>query len=177
MEVVFTLTPEDMRVFRGQDNAPFARNMLWTFMIWMGAAGAFLWYITFGARQAWRVSSLPMLIGMGFSALGATLAAVALGIIIRRNHLNNREGVPDGMRDPITVSINAGHMYRTDSTGETFSNWKTLHSIRDLPAHFMVYLYDGSAALIIPKRAFATPEDARSFYETAYAYWKDAQAA
>ena len=175
MEVTYTLEPADMRAFRKYGRPPANQAFLAGLTVWLGAAAVFLWSVTFGTRPIWRGFSGPLTLGLVVSDLAVSVAAVLLASVLWRNTRPEADAVPPAWREPITVAINAGHIYRKDATGEVFTPWRALHSIKDTPERFFVLLHDGNTGFIVPKRAFESPDDAQAFYEAAYGWWNDAR--
>lgn len=63
----------------------------------------------------------------------------------------------------------------TEGVGTTRITWSHVHDVGDTRSHLLIYWRAGASTLI-PKAAFASPEAAEEFFQTAQRWWRAANA-
>ncbi len=77
-----------------------------------------------------------------------------------------------------TVTISRAGLLQTTPQRESFSTWRTWEDVRNTPSYILFCTIKQHVALIVPKRAFETPEQADHFAAVTKRYWEvDAQQA
>ena len=177
MEVTFQLTPQDLRhlekyvarcdrVARGVGAA--VGLILGALMIvlqeslkWRGRPFSLpLWWqrgsAPFSSPNFWR--ALPFM-------LPALLIPLLFFFVMRRLQKRELQRQPL-MNAPLTLRLEKAHLFAADGSGEARTRWKAIKKI-DGDAQAFYFFLDNNSAHLVPRRVFATPAGAETFFETA----------
>lgn len=165
MDVTFTLTSEDhsqlMRLPWG--------NPRFLFGLALGAGGA-------GFTVGFAAAAKGGFTFLGSFAIACVVTAIMLPLII----WNRRWGAKKwAVKNPAyssqtTVEISSQGARVKNSAGDTLVAW---HDVRRVAAEgsYIYFARRFPNSIIIPERAFKTPDEARSFLRSAISYWESAK--
>ena len=173
MTVTYTLTEDDfVYLFK---NA-WRQGMTWGQYVITGISLVVLVGILLSNFSIIRTLGSPsdpyLLIPFGLIALGILSTVLVEPVILRR--YIKRIGLTIGQYDQRTIRINAAYFEQITPVTETKAQWKSLVRIVDEKnyIHFLTSPTPYMVGYYIPKRAFATPDQAQLFFQTATAYWQ-----
>jgi hypothetical protein len=84
-----------------------------------------------------------------------------------------RERAPKGNLGPHQISVSSDGLHEVTEYGEGRLKWSGVSDLEETPDHIFIYT-GAAAAYIVPKRAFASPEQSRAFLEAVRSYWQAA---
>lgn len=132
---------------------PFSLQLLWN-----------QWSAPFSSPNLWR--AWPFM-------LPALLVPLLFFFVVR--YLQKRELQRQPLLNaPMTIRLEKAHLFAADGSGETRTRWQAIKEIgSDLQAFY--FFLDNSAAHLVPRRAFATPAEAETFFQAAQRFHAEAQ--
>jgi hypothetical protein len=177
MDAEYTLTEDDfLKLHLHAETVIPALRWRYRMFRWGIPVGAVIYGIGFTAMVFKGPSSLSdKILGLIFLGMALLLLAGA-----HKLHVSlNRWSVRTQMRarqhsllsEPLRMMLLPDQVYITTRTSHSSYKWGAILNITESPTHFFFWISQRDA-LIIPKRAFATPEEARLFGETAR-YYRD----
>ena len=165
MEIRFFLKREDIWHFNIYIYTHQRRRTLWLLL------GIYVFFILFASLSIYLsfslVTALPWL---------AALIILPLFIVYRIRRAASQGA---GWGGEHVVSITPEGMIEKTDQGEGIRNWSAIKTI-DQDTYNLYFIVNASSssivmARIIPKRAFATPQDAEMFLSQARQYWMGVQ--
>ena len=73
-----------------------------------------------------------------------------------------------------TIKLSAEGLFQSQASGDFLYRWPYLFAVIDDAAHIFL-LINRNTAVVVPKRAFASEQEAQQFFETARDYWQQNQ--
>lgn len=164
MKVTFTLTPEDIYQF-GK-------------FVQFRSTRAKLGFLSIPIT--WGVIASATAIGAALSLISVVVAGLwwfAIGVIavyVTLKGSGRRRFATDGLRmRERNVSIGEQGVHDATEISDEFFAWKAFLEITQSRNQFYLFI-DRYEAVVVPKRAFPSPEQAQQFFETAMSFWKAA---
>lgn len=167
MKVTYENTREDLRAL---DRHVRGVHPAYRRSLWLHTAIAVL----FGIVEMLRRPDLPMV----RRALGFAVAASALWVFLfvfsrlagyLLSTIGRRQKGFEGLFCEHTVAIDPEGITETTHLGETRASWRGIYRVDSTADHILIYLQPGLAH-IIPRRSFASPDEADQFFRTAAGY-------
>lgn len=168
LSVTFEIIPADMRAFQrhARRMMPEVRRIKWI-MIILPAVIAFHLVAVEWASDILQVRIVVFLIIFGggwlFMAVSSRLMDW-LVMAVRPNH----SGL-NGILCEHTLTIDPEGLTEVTPVNEGRHYWKGVHRVDSTPEHILIYIQPAMAH-IIPRRAFASPEQADLFFRAAAGY-------
>lgn len=166
MEVTYQLEREDYRLFQEilSKVLPFWRRFNLPF---------FFFLFVLVALEQWKPSGLTAMM------IGFLSGAVFTGVLVlsnawgRRMNFQNSVDFQPGAIGLHTILLHPGGFDIQSSTMRTSVEWSKVTQFGQ-SKKLVVFFVGSRFGFIVPKRAFATPEQAQTFLETVQAYRKSA---
>jgi YcxB-like protein len=151
-KVTFSVTPEDLFRFKWHHllhRYPYLLGGYYLLII------AFAFYTAFTAWQG----SLPM--ALTFALFAAVFAPVVFRWLLRKQAQRTFRSIPAQTRQS-TIELSRVGIRQSGEYGEGTFHWTALYRVVGTPEQIALYLHR-HMAIIIPRRAFPTPEAADAF--------------
>lgn len=169
MQVTFSLTAQDIptwrKFYRRRRSEYFEGMGLWLYM--------FTLPVGFFAVPLAIFAALYFLGSDSGAILWITLASAAFWgptyWTIRRRRWE-RKALGGWLERQWTIGVTAESVTYASSAGAGSYSWSSFADIGENSAYFFFFT-NGGGVLLIPKRAFASVEEARAFADTAISYW------
>lgn len=162
--VTFTLAPEDI--------ARFARFTMWHLP---GSR----------AQTVGYAAGIPVLLGAGAlvvtrdwplalaaAVIGGVVFVLSFGNSIAAATLRRARQSPDALT-PQTITISPRGFHQTLWSSAGTIQWSGFRDILT-GADCILFMRSARSAILVPRRAFASPAEADAFYELARQYWREA---
>ncbi len=172
MEITYTLTPDDVVAFHRFQvrHSPAWRRSILT-GIGTGVISAAVLFIIFRGWESWINAVFPV----AFPIVYIALYPISVYLGVGRSGLNMvRDGKNKGLWGPHALAIDESGVRESTEVGESSVKWQGVERVAASPSH--LYIFTGSnAAHVIPRRAFAEPQQADQFFHQAQAYFESAR--
>jgi YcxB-like protein len=163
--VHFRLTPEDSMRFRLAHGC-FYWRIIGLFVVLVLALYMEIWQAVSGQATAHERAVLAMTLLTGVGIFGVVICICWL--YYRWDEARWHRKIGDTLAD-CTLSISPEGVFWSDKQTESRLRWSAVKRTRATRDHLAFYL-DTDAALIIPRRAFASPAKAEAFLQAAMAW-------
>jgi|GEM_PF-7047004 len=170
MDVTFTITVDDFMEFRKFKN----RKRFINSIIWAGIAFTFAFGIGIPHHTPLRIMlSVACVLTLTLDGVAGLVGVPTLTSQWKRKARTYAAKNPAYFFET-TVSINA-EAFRMKNVGIDASlRWNTIRDIVENKSYIYVVTRSG-VAIIIPERAFRSPDESRRFLDLANSYWKTAR--
>ncbi|MGE5370573.1 MAG: YcxB family protein [Solirubrobacterales bacterium] len=161
MQIQYQLEPEDLWQFNRRRLWLYPRSRIW---LTVGAGAPPVAFITAGLIGHFHpglVTAIALIGGLIGAFIAMRLERSRILSLVRPAQL-----------EPATVAIGPEQVRLISAAGEGEVPWESILHIQQDRAYIYLYVSE-TAAIFIPKRAFATPAQASHFYKTAVAYFKE----
>lgn len=171
MEITYTVKPEDIVAFHRYQmhHSPMWRRSI-TSGILAGFVTSAVLFIVMGGWQSWVNAVFPVL----FLIVYLTLYPFYIQRTVNRTGSEMvKDGRNKGLWGPHTLTIDESELVERTEVGENRVKWQGLEKIAASPTHLFFFVSSNSAH-IIPRSAFADPEQSERFLHQAELYFGNA---
>lgn len=167
MDIDYTLGPDDIVAFnRYHFKASPGTRRSYQRGLLSGVAVAVVLFLVFRGWESWLSALFPVVFLLFY--------VIAYPWSIRRsiNGLGRqvaKEGRNRGLLTAHHFSIDEAGLVDRTSVTETRTSWEGVERVVQTDAHIFIYV-SATSAHVIPKSAFATPQQAQEFFELARKY-------
>ena len=170
MNIVYTLQPEDLFAFYKQRLQSTAWMFKFCLVLIAVAVPALLFLDDYAKLRNMQFSVTFALVSFLILSIVAWAAWVMMKRLMKRAILKQSQDKFCVHR----VTLTDTEVSSATDHSQSRSLWSAIYKVDEMKDHILIYTSPG-AAYIIPKRAFATPDQMREFYQMAVALQKSAK--
>ncbi len=181
MQVTYIMKPEDLNLFDTRSQitarARFIPAVLIMTVVILILSFVFMRFMPVPPHHVVRRvshedSALPSILGL---FLPMIVFAIFFVIVLRSAKSDRAKlfETEPALKEPQTTEITPQYLRHQDATGEVKTRWQGINKVVETATHIFLWI-SPSQAHVVPKRAFASEEDATTFAQNATNYWKSA---
>lgn len=173
MQVTYTMSPEDvlaLEEYQIRKTRGLSFNQMLGVLFAIVLVAPLLGYLWPGGESERRIDVANLLLSLGIPVVTVVVVVVVTRWHAARRVRNLDREIP-GVYQPRSLRLEPESLVAMDATGEGATRWTAVKDVWQTPDRIFILLV-GDIGYVIPKRAFASADEATQFAEAATALWR-----